>query len=164
MYTSPFGLDVFDCSAFLDLLRKGVGNGSYVNCTDCASITSTFANLLGCDLWQSRMGMYVPAFLTNPIRAIGTTRVETPCGLGLGFMFHEVAWTDRCDVQDHVYDACLKVRADDPAGPSTSRLVLPVEMRFGSNGDGEYRDLLAAPTARDICVPRPQERKRRVLI
>jgi hypothetical protein len=51
-YASPG----FDCTAFLDRLRGGAGNGVYVNCSDCATIVSTFANALGADLWQSRMG------------------------------------------------------------------------------------------------------------
>src|SRR5262249_2625381 len=35
----------FNLTAFLDRLRGGPGNGVYVNCSDCATILSTFANL-----------------------------------------------------------------------------------------------------------------------
>lgn len=54
--SSHYSSGVFACGALLDLLKGGIGNGIYVNCSDCATITSTFANALGCDLWQSRMG------------------------------------------------------------------------------------------------------------
>ena len=40
----------FDLSSFLDLLAGGTGNGFHVNCSDCATFVSTFANLLGADL------------------------------------------------------------------------------------------------------------------
>jgi hypothetical protein len=66
----------FNCTAFLELLRGGVGNGRYVNCSDCATVVSAFANILGCDLWQSRMGWN---FALNPIRAIGSAVWQTAC-------------------------------------------------------------------------------------
>lgn len=160
MYAAPLGLDAFDCSGFLELLSSGPGNGRFVNCSDCATFTSTFANLLGCDLWQARMGSYVPSFETNPLLAIGSTRLGSPCGWGLGFTYHEVAWSGACGSQDNVYDACC--RLSTPGGGAST--VLPVDMRFGRAGQGEYLDLMAAPTTRTACVPRPGERKRRVLL
>lgn len=161
MYAVGANFELFDCSAFLERLEGGIGNGPYVNCTDCASIVATFSNLLGGDLWCSRMGEYLPAFETNPIQAIGSDVLQSPCGWGLGFMYHEVAWTGGCTSSDHVYDACLKVKARplETAWPPTT--LLPVNMRFGENGDGQYRDRIAAPTSRDVCVPRPAERLRR---
>jgi len=45
-----------------------MGLGEKVNCTDSANTVSTLANLLGCDLWQSRMGW---SFDLNPLIAIG---------------------------------------------------------------------------------------------
>jgi hypothetical protein len=163
MYASPLGLDTFDCTAFLELLAGGEGNGRYVNCTDCASIVSTFANLLGCDLWQSRMGSYEPAFLTNPMLAIGSNRLGSPCGWGLGFTYHEVAWEGACDSTEKVYDACLQLTSD-PDGPGVPSIAVPTGIRFGFEGDGQYRDLIAAPTSRAVCAPRPAERKRRILL
>jgi hypothetical protein len=163
MYASPLGLEAFDCTSFLELLDGGDGNGRYVNCTDCATIVSTFANLLGCDLWQSRMGSYQPAFLTNPILAIGTDRLGSPCGWGLGFTYHEVAWEGACTSDDDVYDACVRLLSERD-GTSVASTAVPAGIRFGAEGDGQYRDLLAAPTSRSVCIPRPQERKRRVLL
>jgi hypothetical protein len=163
MYASPFGLDAFDCTSFLELLNGGDGNGRYVNCTDCATIVSTFANLLGCDLWQSRMGSYQPAFLTNPILAIGSTRLGSPCGWGLGFTYHEVAWEGACTSDDDVYDACVRL-VSEQEGSGVPGTAVPAGIRFGAEGDGQYRDLIAAPTSRAVCVPRPGERKRRVLL
>jgi len=64
----------FNCTAFLERLRGGLGNGRYVNCTDCATLVSTFANILGCDLWQSRMGSGIGL---TPLLAIGSTVWQT---------------------------------------------------------------------------------------
>lgn len=158
MYAAPLGLDAFDCTSFLELLDGQQGNGRYVNCSDCATVVSTFANALGCDLWQSRMGSYIPAFETNPMQAIGTDRIGSPCGWGLGFTYHEVAWTGSCGLDDEVFDACCRIAT---GGLSTR---LPVDLKFGAEGTGQYGDLIAAPTTRWACVPRPQERRRRVLI
>lgn len=51
-YTS---MGMFNCTAFVDLVNGGAGNGIFVNCTDCCTFVSTCANILGCDLWQSRI-------------------------------------------------------------------------------------------------------------
>jgi len=102
---------VFDCTAFLRRLEGGFGWGPYVNCIDCASIVSTFANVLGADLSQSGMGSGIGApFRTNPIRALGSPRWRTPCDWG-EFGYHEVAWTGACGSDDEVVDACLEVDA-----------------------------------------------------
>src|SRR5439155_18829125 len=83
----------------------GPGLGKYVNCSDCATIVSTFANAVGCDLWQSRMGY---GFGLNPLLAIGFNVWQTACGWG-SFSYHEVAWKDGCTANDPVWDACLQV-------------------------------------------------------
>lgn len=153
----------FNCTAFLERLRGGVGNGPYVNCTDCATIVSTFANALGCDLWQSRMGSYDPPFETNPIRVIGSWLWQSPCGTGLGFSYHEVAWSGGCTAEDAIFDACVALDADvNPTSPPI-RGEVPANLRFGMPGDGQYRDRMAAPSGRALCVPRPAERKRRLV-
>ncbi len=157
-------LNIFNCSAIIERLRGDIGNGRYVNCTDCASMVSTFANSIGCDLWQSRMGKYVPTFVTNPIRVIGSRLWESPCGWGLGFTFHEVAWMGDCESDDEVFDASLEVNGSTlPTIPPHIPL-LPVNMRFGLSGDGQYRDRLTAPTDRLTCEPMPWERRRRRLV
>jgi hypothetical protein len=160
-----YALSAFNCTAFLERLRGGIGNGRYVNCTDCATILSTFANSLGCDLWQSRMGTYV-VFGLNPIRAIGHTIWYPGCQnwSGTGFSYHEVAWKGACTANEEVFDGCLQVDGDaDPtAAPQTP--LLPINIRFGNPGDGQYRDRLATPAGRVNCVPTPGTRQRRSII
>jgi hypothetical protein len=156
-------LAVFDCSAFVERINGGEGNGRYVNCTDCACIISTLANVLGLRLWQSRMGTYVPTFKTRDIRTIGGTRWTSPCGLGLGFMFHEVAWSGNATEHDTVYDGSLLVNAN----LSSSGLIvpmLPAGLGFGRAFGGRYRSMLAQQQDQLICHPAPEERRCRALM
>ena len=160
------GWTTFDCTRFLDRLKGGPGNGVFVNCTDCATITSTFANALGADLWQSRMEEppSSPAwgFGLNPMLGIGSAVWQTCCGWG-SFNNHEVAWKGACTSADAVYDACLQVDGDaDPTAAPHSAL-LPVDMTFGTPGSGQYRDRLATPATRPDCEPNPGSRQRRSL-
>jgi hypothetical protein len=151
-----------NCTAFLERLRGGVGNGQYVNCTDCATFTSTFANVLGCDLWQSRMGY---GFGLNEIIAIGRGAWYPGCPNwpNPGFSYHEVAWKGACTENEEVFDACLQVDGDpDPTNPPHSPL-LPINIRFGTPSSVEYRDRLATPATRAACAPQPGTRTRRVV-
>lgn len=148
----------FDCTAFLDRLEGGTGNGQWVNCSDCATFVSTFANALGCDLWQSRMGW---GFDLNPLLAIGSGTWQTACGWG-SFSYHEVAWEGACTESEEIYDACLQVDGDpDPTAPPHSAL-LPTDMTFGSPGNA-YRSRLATPGDQADCSPRPGTRDRRTV-
>jgi len=153
-YASP----LFNCTAFLDRLHGGPGAGYYVNCTDCATIVASFANILGCDLWESRMGGVY--FALNPLLGIGSAVWQPACGWS-GFSYHEVAWTGACDVNDRVYDACLQVDGDADPTSAPHTPLLPCNMRFGNPGDGDYRDRLATPAGRPTCTPAPVTRKRR---
>jgi hypothetical protein len=158
MYTIPTFPSLFNCTAFLDRLKGGFGRGPFVNCSDCAAIVSTFANAAGCDLWQSQMFTPGIPFPVSPILAIGGSQWSIPCGSPT-FSYHEVAWTEACTSADDVFDACLKVDAL-PLLPL--RLgILPTGLRFGFPGQGEYRDLLAAPGGRQLCQPQPGLRQRR---
>jgi hypothetical protein len=158
--SSHYALGSFNCTAFLERLSGGIGNGQYVNCTDCATIVSTFANILGCDLWQSRMGW---GFDLNPLLAIGSAIWQTACGWG-GFSYHEVAWKNACTASDEVFDACLQVDSDaDPTGPPHTGL-LPTNMVFGAPGDGLYRSRLCPPSGQPACAPQPATRTRRSVI
>lgn len=149
----------FDCTAFLERVDGGPGLGYYVNCTDCATITSTFANALGCDLWQSRMGWM---FDLNEVLGIGSTTWQTCCGWP-GFSYHEVAWEGACTTAEDVYDACLQVDGSaDPTTPPHTPL-LPVDLRFGNPGEGTYRDRLATPAGRAQCNPQPSTKVRRAV-
>jgi hypothetical protein len=146
----------FDLTAFLDRVNGGVGNGVYVNCSDCATIVSTMANLVGADVWQSRMGW---GFALNPLLAIGSATWQTACGWS-GFNYHEVAWKGACTANEHIFDACLQVDVDSNplAAPHTGEL--PRNMRFGNAGDGDYRDRLSPSGS---CTPQPASRTRRTV-
>lgn len=149
-----YALPDFDCTAFLERLAGGPGRGQYVNCSDCATIVSTFSNAVGCDLWQSRMGW---GFELNPLLAIGSSTWQTACGWG-GFSYHEVAWKGACTATEEVFDACLKVDGDaDPTSPPHVPL-LPTNMLFGTSGSGDYRDRLSPA---GTCDPQTSARRRR---
>jgi hypothetical protein len=158
--SSHYSLGNFDCTAFIDRLRGGIGNGVYVNCSDCATIVSTFANALGCDLWQSRMGW---GFDLNELLGIGSSVWQTACGWP-SFNYHEVAWEGACTAQTDVYDACLQVDGDsDPTSPPHVPLQ-PEDLRFGNPGDLLYRDRLATVAGRPNCQPQPGTRTRRPIV
>ena len=156
-YSWPY----FFCTELLELLDGKGGRGRFVNCSDCATIVSTFANALGCDLWQSRMFGASP-FALNPTVAIGIPGWQAICGWTV-FNFHEVAWKGDCGADDEVFDACLLLDSSGP--PGASRIpVLPVNMRFGEAGEGGYRDRIAAPAGRANCLPQPSSRRRRIVV
>ncbi len=162
MYTNSL-LAVFDCSAFVERVLGGEGNGRYVNCTDCACIVSTLANVLGAQLWQSRMGSYALPFMTRPIRTIGGALWSSPCGLGLGFMFHEVAWNGLATEFDAVWDGSLLLNAELRPFAGTVPL-LAANLGFGVAYGGLYRTLVAQPQDQWICHPLPEERRCRALM
>lgn len=130
-YTSG-GLAFFELTQFLSYLNNGTGLGNIVNCTDCATITTTFSNLLGCDLHASKMGYF---FDLTPFRGIGAVGFGCP-GFGCGFSFHEVAWKGAHGNADPLFDACLRVDGDpNPwAAPYTEQF--PVNMIFSTNPGG----------------------------
>jgi hypothetical protein len=157
-----YGFASYNLTQMINRLNGGVGLGAKVNCTDSADTVSTFANLIGCDLWQSRMGSN---FDLNPIIAIGYNVWAIP--FNGGFSYHEVAWTNACTETDRVFDGCLKVDADaDPtAAPHTA--LLPVDMVFGDCATMNYRLRLCPPTPTGCakCQPQPMTtRKRRPII
>ncbi|MFL6255339.1 MAG: hypothetical protein ACJ74T_09960 [Pyrinomonadaceae bacterium] len=154
------GVPRFLCEAFIERVYGGEGAGPLVNCSDCATIVSTFANVLGADLWQSKMGLVAPRFALNPILGIGLQTWSTLWG---GFTFHEVAWTGGCTEGDAVYDACLLTDADQDPTSAPQRPSLPTNQLFGRAGEGGYRDQLSAPSDRVLCVPQPRLRVRRSL-
>jgi hypothetical protein len=158
--SSHYSWGNFDCTAFVERLRGGIGDGLYVNCSDCATIVSTFSNALGCNLWQSKMGW---GFALNELLAIGSSVWQTACGWG-GFSYHEVAWQAACTANDDVYDACLQVDGDSDPTTAPHVALLPQDLRFGNPGDLLYRDRLATPAGRPNCNPQPATRQRRVVV
>lgn len=120
---AAYALANFNCTDFLALLRGGVGMGKCLNCSDCATIVSTFANILGCDTFQVQ---FYPAFTTNPIVVIGASNPD-----GDHFEDHEVAWTGATEEQGAVCDACLQVDGDEePRDCSHFEALLPTNLPF----------------------------------
>lgn len=158
--SSHYSAGSFACTSFLDRLRGGLGNGRFVNCSDCGAILSTFANALGCDLWSSRMGYF---FNLNELQAIGSSTWQTACGW-TGFSYHEVAWSGACAANDDVWDACLQVDGDADPTTAPHSALLPVKIRFGNPGDLTYRDRLASPATRASCAPDSTTRVRRTVV
>lgn len=151
----------FNCGGFLDLLNGGDGNGFFLNCSDCASIVSSFSNILGCDIHPAEMGYN---FSLNPILLIGFVDDWSPACVQMGFGFHEAAWTGQCREDDRVFDACLKIDGDEDPTDEPRTPLLPANIRFGRQGEGQYSDRLAAPHAqgRPRCNPRGERIRRAI--
>lgn len=151
-----YGWATFMLSQMLERLNGGLGLGEKVNCTDSANTVSTLSNLLGCDLWQSRMEA---SFALNPVIAIGYNVWEVP--FGFGFSYHEVPWKGACTEAENIFDGCLKVDADaDPTQPPHTPL-LPKNMLFGDCSALNYRKRLCTPAGCPSCQAQPVTRKRR---
>lgn len=148
----------FDCSAFLKLIENGIGIGSRLNCTDCASAVTTFANVLGCSLWQSTMdgGSGIISFQTNPIRLFGRT-----CWQRVKFGIHEVAWKDDCSESDALFDATLELDGDDRPSRPPRKPLLPRNLLFGGKSNKDYVFRLVSPKDSGKVIPKPHTRKRR---
>ena len=108
-YASGYGGANFDLSAFLER-----SNGSTVNCSDCASIVSTYANMVGCDLGYRIILQKFPLFY---IKAIGTPAfTDDPFNTGHpgGFNYHAVT----ANPATLIFDATLHEDGDsDPGAP-----------------------------------------------
>lgn len=151
----------FDCTKFLNLIRGGAGKGHKLNCTDLATVVSTFANVLGCSLWQSPMGGG-GSFFTNPIRLFGHTNFKPA-----EFTNHVVAWKGACTENEEVFDACVLVDGDDDPVNAPHTPILPANLRFGEPDEKGYLFRLAAPLGSHpgAILPRPSplDRQRRSL-
>lgn len=123
--------DKFELTQFLAYLTNGTGLGNIVNCMDCATITTTFSNLVGCNLHASKMSSNF-GFALTPFRGIGSAVFACP-GFGCGFSYHEVAWTGAHGNADPIFDACLRVDGDtNPWAPSHSEIFC-VNIVFSTN-------------------------------
>ena len=153
-----YGFSTYQLTQMIARLNGATGLGGKVNCTDSADTVSTFANLLGCDLWQSRMAS---SFALNPMIAIGYATWAIP--FSGSFSYHEVAWKGACTSADNVFDGCLKVDADaDPVNAPHTPL-LATNMLFGDCGTMNYRLRLCPPTASGCgaCQPQPATTRQR---
>lgn len=108
----------FDLSAFV--VRA---NGSVINCSDAASLVSTFANMMGVDLrYHILQRPDGEGFDLNYIRAIGMTEFdETPFSNGRGaFRYHAVVGPP----DGTFYDATLALDGDgEPGAPPHTALL-----------------------------------------
>jgi hypothetical protein len=157
-----YGFTSYNFTQMLDRLNGGAGLGGKVNCTDSADTVSTLANLIGCDLWQSRMES---SFALNPVLAIGFSTWAVP--FGFGFSYHEVAWKGACTQNENVFDGCLKVDGDADPTTAPHTPLLPTNILFGDCTTMNYRLRLCPPGAAGCgaCVPQPgTTRKRRPII
>lgn len=113
--TGGWGTATFSLAEFLKRSR-----GRVVNCSDCGSILSTYANMIGA---KSRYAIIGWNFKLNPILGIGATMFGSPFDSGrLGFSYHAVTTPD---ATLHIDDATLAVDGDmDPkTAPHTKQLV-----------------------------------------
>lgn len=166
----------FFLTKFNQMLGGGFGNGKKVNCTDCATIVATFANLVGTDVQASIMqdvplGAARSGFKCNEIQAVGFSTWGYPFPPGNGFSYHEVVWAPTTGNRSHIHDACLKFdSSNDPwnwGTGTTHTPVLPVNYQFTSQTlptplpiptpftAQTYRERLAQNTATGIakCIP-----------
>lgn len=149
----------FRCTEFLERLAGQAGLGSNVNCTDCATIVSSFTNILGCDLWQAVMGI---DFELRTLRAVGTNVWAVP--FQGEFAYHEVAWEDPCDTSARLYDGCLELNTNRNIGAPVP--LLPINMVFGSCTNlTDYRAYLttSGPNGCKHCLPIPAEKQHRTV-
>jgi len=144
----------FDCAAFINRLRGGQGNGKYVNCTDCATIVSSFANSVGCNLSQLKLGYF---FRLKPHRRIGNTDLLR----GGGFEHHDVAWEGVGNETDELHDASLRLVGGDAQGADPT--FLATNLRFGLPGEQFYRFSLVLPEDENRCLPQASMITRRTI-
>ena len=98
----------FSLAEFLNRSR-----GKVVNCSDCASILSTYANMIGAKLHYAIIGWN---FKLNPILGIGAMSFGSPFDSGrLSFSYHAVTTPDEAMTID---DSTLAVDGD--SAPATS--------------------------------------------
>lgn len=125
-YVGRFAFEgaVFDMDAFEER-----DNGSVVNCSDSASILSSYANMVGLDYRYHILRRGNAGFDLNYIQAIGGTMFdETPFdGGGSGFSYHAIVGAR----DGTTWDATLAVDGDGAPGslPSTLLLVQGLDAR-----------------------------------
>jgi hypothetical protein len=152
------GAQLLLCDALVERLRGGLGTGPLVNCSDCATIVSTMANLVGADLWQSKMGLVGNGFPLNPLRGIGGSDWTRLYG---AFAFHEVAWGGGASAEDQVWDACVELDGDGDPARAPHVPALATGQVFAGAENACYRDWITAKKGRDLCRPQPSMRVRR---
>jgi hypothetical protein len=148
------GMNAFKCTSFLAALSNGRGSKETVNCVDCATILSSFANILGCELSQSQIGF---EFQTNLIQKIGSDyHTAQP------FRFHEVAWKFPAGGSPTVFDCCVQIDGDTNMTDDNFSPILGINFPMGSPTGFYYHGRLIKPTRRGrACREWPGTRKLR---
>jgi len=143
----------FLCTTFIGIIPgANKKNPIVVNCSDCATVVSTFSNLLGANLYQTRFG--ASSFHCNKVKTIGfdaywqypfpkigdlvSVSVADSTATGGSFSYHEVAVNGPgMTISEEIYDACLKVNPKPISYPDgrnekgkNENGVLPVGMEF----------------------------------
>ncbi len=148
-YTSGYTGARFDLTSFLKRSR-----GNTVNCTDCASILSTYTNMVGAPLKYAIITgpPGTSGFSLNPIMGIGSTTFGSPFDSGrFSFSYHAVTSHDGAKT---INDATLALDGDaDPKlAPQTKLLVQNVVgteyLTRLSPGTPEYRYVDQSTTVR----------------
>lgn len=114
-YAGTYAAAGFKLARFL-----GRDFGPIVNCSDCASILSTYANMIGADLSYT---IITSSFSLHPILGIGASAFGSPFDSGrMAFTYHAVTSPDAAAT---IWDATLAVDGDaDPAtAPYVKKLV-----------------------------------------
>lgn len=133
-----FGSSAYHLSSYLNQLDGGAP--FQLNCTDCADAVTTFASLLGCDLFEGRFtNMTTRKFLTLN----GNPAVEADWQ-SWGWIYHEICWLHQMGQNELIYDGCLQVDMDDNYADLVHVAKHPVKMRFGMNDPNDYRYRLVA--------------------
>jgi hypothetical protein len=122
-----------------------------LNCTDCANAVTTFANLLGCDLWEGRFfNMVTRKFLTlngNPANAADW--------VSWSWGYHEICWLASLGVAQPVYDGCLQLDMDNNYSDNVHVAQHPIKMQFGQSAPTDYRyRLIESGTGSPENIPR----------
>lgn len=162
----------FELTKFLERLNGGLGNGKLVNCTDCACIITTFANLLGCDLWEGQVtptGVN-PMIQLNPMIPIGRGKwwlpplgdlpsAEAPSPGGW-FNYHEVAWKGDTVLGAPIWDICFLLNGlAEPARPQQPPIprfiYYPYGVTYADTNVFDYREKLAEVTGNNVATTLP---------
>lgn len=147
-------MDLFNCTSFLEALNNGHGTRQTVNCIDCATILSCFANVLGCELTQSRIGY---EFKTNFIQKIGSANRTAQ-----EFRFHEVAWKFPSSGSPTIFDSCLQIDGDANPTDDNFSPILGINFPMGSPTGTAYHGRLIKPTVKGRAAREfPRSRRRR---
>ena len=163
---TKYGSSPYMLSEMIERLNGGSGLGANVNCTDSANTVSTLANVLGCDLWQSKMAsnpdLSQSRFDLNPILAVGFPGPDSWPDWP-SFRYHEVAWKGACAENDNLFDGCLMVDGDNDPTQAPQTWLLPADMLFGDCVTMNYRLRLCppGPGGCEACKPQPGAHRQR---